>query len=169
MIRGEKIYLRIVKQSDLALLESWNNNPDFQGEFNDFGLRPAGSLEKRFAEDGLLSARFGELLVVNDDDEVVGTVSYHQERCGPNEGSVRWRRGVFGLVLWEFLPADARERTVRDLAGALRGGLVADRQALAVGPIIGGKSTEVQTQIRALLAMQGVRRKDLIRLGLPAE
>ena len=45
---------------------------------------------------------------------------------GPNESSLLWQRGVFGLALWDFLPADARERTTRDLARAIRDDLVAD-------------------------------------------
>ena len=94
MIRGEKIYLRTVKQADLALLESWNNNPHVNGEYNDFGFRPAGSVEKRFAEDGLIGARIGQLLVVNYDDEIVGMVSYHQQRYGPNDGSVVYNIGI---------------------------------------------------------------------------
>lgn len=94
MMRGDKIYLRPVKQSDLALLESWNNNPHFNGEFNNFGLRQAGTLEKRFAGEGLIGPRFGELLVVNYDDEIVGEVSYHQERYGPNDGSTVYNIGI---------------------------------------------------------------------------
>jgi RimJ/RimL family protein N-acetyltransferase len=94
MIRGEKIYLRPVKQSDLALLESWNNDTSIEGEYNAFGLRPVGTVEKRFAEDGLIGARSGELLVINYDDEVVGMVSYHQVRYGPNDGSVVYNIGI---------------------------------------------------------------------------
>lgn len=94
MIRGEKVYLRPVKQTDLALLEAWNSDPDHDGEFNNFGFRATGSLEKRFAEDGLIGPRIGELLVVNYDNEIVGSVSYHQERYGPNEGSTVYNIGI---------------------------------------------------------------------------
>jgi aminoglycoside 6'-N-acetyltransferase len=86
--------LRPVKQTDLALLEAWNNDPYIQGEYNDFGFHPVGSLERRFAEDGLINTRIGQLLVVNYDDEVVGLVSYHQERYGPNDGSVVYNIGI---------------------------------------------------------------------------
>ena len=89
MLRGEKIYLRTVKQADLALLESWNNDPHVDGEYNNFGLRAAGSVGKHFAEDGLISARIGSLLVINYDNEIVGVVSYHQQRYGPNDGGTR--------------------------------------------------------------------------------
>lgn len=88
---------------------------------------------------------------------------------GPNEGSVRWQRGIFGLALWDFLPEDAREWTARDLAGALRDSLVADRQAAAARPVFGGKSAEARMQIRALLEKHGARPADLARIGLSAE
>src|SRR6185312_13578482 len=67
---------------------------------------------------------------------------------GPHEGSVLWQRGVFGLAVWDFLPADARELTTRDMAGAIRDGLVADRQATALTRIFNAKSAETRTLIR---------------------
>ncbi len=88
---------------------------------------------------------------------------------GPNESSVLWQRGVFGLALWDFLPADARERTTRDLARAIREDLVTDRQATAVTGMFGTKSADTRAQIRALLERQGLRPADLARIGLPAE
>ena len=60
-------------------------------------------------------------------------------------------------------------RALPRMAWALwRDGLVSDRQALAVVPIIGGRSAEARTQIRALLAKQGVPPDDFARIGLPA-
>ncbi len=88
---------------------------------------------------------------------------------GPNESSVLWQRGVFGLALWDFLSADAREWTTRDLARAMREDLVADRQAMAVAGMLGAQSADARTQIRALLERQGLRPADLARIGLPAE
>ncbi|MGD9614945.1 MAG: O-antigen ligase family protein [Alphaproteobacteria bacterium] len=88
---------------------------------------------------------------------------------GPNEGSVLWQRGVFGLALWAFLPSDARERTMRDLARAIRERLVADPQAAAVRPIFAAKSAETRAQMRVLLERHGLRSDDLGRIGLRAE
>ncbi len=93
MIRGEKVYLRPVKQTDLALMESWNDDPNHDGEFNNFGFHATGALEKRLAEDGFIGSRRGTLLVVNY-DEIVGSVSYHQERYGPNDGSAVYNIGI---------------------------------------------------------------------------
>lgn len=88
---------------------------------------------------------------------------------GPNESALLWQRGVFGLALWDLLPADARERTARDLARAIREELVADRQATAVGVMFDAKSADARTQIRDLLEKQGLRPADLARIGLPAD
>ena len=94
MIQGEKIRLRVVTQADLALLEAWANDSQVHSEYGAFGLRPAGSYERRFAEDGLLSMRFGQLLVVTHDDTPVGSVNYLQIGYGPNEGSKAYNIGI---------------------------------------------------------------------------
>ena len=107
-------------------------------------------------------------LIARDDPASVLAALRLSWLTGPNEGGVQWQRGVFGLALWDFLPGDARDRTARDLAGALRGGLVADRQAVAIAPMIADKSAEGRAQIRALLEKQGVPPADLARIGLPA-
>lgn len=94
MIQGEKIRLRIVTQTDLPLLNAWSNDLQVNSEYNSFGLQPAGSIERGFAEEGLLSSRSGQLLVIAHDDAPVGIVSYHQERHGPNEGSIAFNIGI---------------------------------------------------------------------------
>jgi O-antigen ligase len=88
---------------------------------------------------------------------------------GPNEGRVLWQRGMFGLALWDFLPIDAREQTIRDVARAMLQRLVADRQITAVKAIFTAKSAEARAQIRALLEKHGLQPADLARVGLPAE
>jgi len=94
MIQGEKLRLRVVTSADLALLASWKNDPGFYSEYDDFGLRGAGTLEKRFAESGLLDSHYGVLLVVASNDEVIGRVDYHQVKYGPNEGSTAYNIGI---------------------------------------------------------------------------
>jgi O-antigen ligase len=88
---------------------------------------------------------------------------------GPHEGSVLWQRGVFGLAVWDFLPADAGELTTRDIARAIREDLVADRQLTAVTGILGAKPAETRALIRALLERQGLSPADLARIGLSAD
>ena len=94
MIQGEKIRLRVVTQADLALLNAWANDLQVQSEYGSFGLHPAGSLERGFAEDGLLSSQYGQLLVVTHDDAPVGLVDYHRVGYGPNEGSRAFNIGI---------------------------------------------------------------------------
>ena len=88
---------------------------------------------------------------------------------GPNEGSVRWRRGVFGLALWEFLPGTRATGPFATLPARCATASSPIGRRLAVMPVIGGKSAEARTQIRALLAKQGVPPADFARIGLPAE
>jgi RimJ/RimL family protein N-acetyltransferase len=94
MLQGEKIRLRIVTHADLALIEAWANDLRVHSEYGDFGLRRSGGFEQAFADDGLLGARLGELMIVLPNDEVVGLVSYHQVGYGPNEGSRAYNIGI---------------------------------------------------------------------------
>jgi Ser/Thr protein kinase RdoA (MazF antagonist) len=118
MIRGEKIYLQTVKQSDLALLESWNNNSDFNGEYNDFGFRPAGSSEKRFADDLLVQAaqvirRYHDITagsVLAQDHEIVA----HHE-LGPHN-TLFQENWLVGFIDWDDASPGTR---LRDLANAV--------------------------------------------------
>ena len=94
MIPGTLINLRQVTPDDLGLLEDWNGDPDFAGEFNYFGLRPAGTYAQRFAEEGMLSERHGTLLIVLLDGTPIGDMSYHQVAYGPNAGGRVYNIGI---------------------------------------------------------------------------
>ena len=94
MIQGERVNLRVVTATDLALLTTWMNDLNFNSEYNIFGLRRADTIEKRFAENGLLSVQGGELLIVLPNDTIIGNLSYHQVRYGPNEGSIAYNIGI---------------------------------------------------------------------------
>lgn len=94
MLQGNKLRLRVVTRNDLKQLEAWNNDWKFQSSFNTFDLKPSGSLEQRFNEDGLISSRYGTLVVVTFDDTIIGDVSYHQVHYGPNEGSMAYNIGI---------------------------------------------------------------------------
>ncbi|HLZ62393.1 MAG TPA: GNAT family protein [Ktedonosporobacter sp.] len=97
MIQGENICLRPVTRDDLELLEKWEHDPSALSEYNYFGMRAPGSLERRFAEDGLLTAWHGDLLVVTPTGEIAGNVDYRRESYGPNEGSIVYNIGI-GLI-----------------------------------------------------------------------
>src|ERR1700730_11910281 len=60
-------------------------------------------------------------LVTSQPDKEVIAAWLMSSVTGPNERTVMWQRGVFGLLLWQALPPDARRRTIGDLAGAIQG------------------------------------------------
>ena len=95
MLYGDNVYLRPFTSADLPLFDQWANDLAFNSEFNSFGLERSGALEAGFAQAGLLDAPQGMLVVVlRDGDVVVGDVSYHQVRYGPNEGSRAYNIGI---------------------------------------------------------------------------
>jgi|SRR5579883_891747 RimJ/RimL family protein N-acetyltransferase len=98
MLQGAKVYLRPVRQDDLPGLAAQTNDISVITEYNFFNLRQENEREKRFQEDGLLSAQYGTLIVVaRDGDQVVGNVSYHPVRYGPNDGSLAYNFGIIIL------------------------------------------------------------------------
>jgi hypothetical protein len=85
--------------------------------------------------------------------------------AGPNEGRVMWQRGVFGLLQWEELPQDARQRTITDLSGAL-GTSIEDPNLSPAKNILSEKPAETRQDIAALLRSSGVPASEISRLGL---
>lgn len=94
MIRSNRVQLRPVKRSDLEILAEHVNDLDFKGEYNDFGLRDTEYFEQAFAQDGMLNPQNSTLVVTIQDDQVIGTVSYHMVRYGSNEGSRAYNIGI---------------------------------------------------------------------------
>lgn len=94
MLRGEKIYLRLLTQADLPIFAAWRNDLAYLSEFNSFGLHWSGELAKGWQENGLLGTRYGMLAIVTYDEQVTGDVSYHQQRYGPNDGSIAYNIGI---------------------------------------------------------------------------
>ena len=82
MLRGTLIDLRPIAESDLALLETWAADPDYDGEFNTFGLNRPDQTRRAFAEHGYLADDRGKLLVATRAGEVVGDVGYRLVKHG---------------------------------------------------------------------------------------
>lgn len=100
MLRGERVWLRPVEREDLSFLDVRSNDPDVVSSYNMFGLTPRhGGMIQGFNERGLLDDRMGTLVVLTVEGERAGTVSYHQQRYGPNTGSMCYNIGI------ELLPA----------------------------------------------------------------
>jgi len=85
---------------------------------------------------------------------------------GPNEGSVMLQRAIFGLLQWEVLPAESRQRTIGDLAKALLETAVQDTEINPARNVLAGKSEEVRREIADRLSAAGVVATELARMGL---
>ncbi len=82
MLRGILIDLRPVTEEDLSLLEAWDADSEYDGEYNTFGLSPAGQTRRSFAEHRFLADDHGKLLAVSRTADVVGEVSYRVVKHG---------------------------------------------------------------------------------------
>jgi hypothetical protein len=85
---------------------------------------------------------------------------------GPNEGSVMLQRGIFGILVWETLPPDARKRVIDDVAGAILGTPVGDSELNAVKNVLSEKSVDIRQEIAGLMQAGSVPAIQLARLGL---
>ena len=94
MIRGELVDLRPIAASDLDRLEDWMAEPEYAGEFNTFGLHPAGVFRRGFAEHGYLTDERGTLLIVTKGDEFAGDISYRRAGYGPGTGNNAFELGI---------------------------------------------------------------------------
>ncbi len=82
MLYGEHVDLRPIAEDDLDRIEAWETDPNYHGEYNSFGLRPAGGLRRAFAQHAYLTDDHGELLVLNKAVEAVGVVGYRVVKHG---------------------------------------------------------------------------------------
>jgi hypothetical protein len=108
----------------------------------------------------------GTRLVARDSyDKVLGALAM-SSLTGPNEGGVMLRRGTFGLVQWEVLPADARRRVIADLAGAILQTAVQDIEIAPAKNILSVKAADTRREIAALLQAEGLSAAQLATMGL---
>jgi len=85
---------------------------------------------------------------------------------GANQGDVMSQRGILGLLKWEILPPDVRRRVVADIAGAILGNTIANRERNVVERILEIKSPGTRREIVALFRAEGLAARDLARIGL---
>ena len=93
-IQGQRVGLRPVAQSDIAVLDAWTNDQAIQGGYNMFGLEPENGAMAGFQARGLLDDDHGTLMIVTLDGAIVGLMSYHVVRYGPNSGSRAYNIGL---------------------------------------------------------------------------
>ena len=95
MLRGERVYLRPVRQEDLPLLAERANDLAYLTEYNFFGLSPNDQMEQGFREDGLLGVEHGTLIVATcEADENAGDISYRRVWYGPGAMSAAYNIGI---------------------------------------------------------------------------
>jgi aminoglycoside 6'-N-acetyltransferase len=94
VIRGERVGLRPVIQSDIVVLDSWTNDVAVNSSYNMFGLEPMHGHGSGFQARGLLDDSQGTLMIVTLAGEIVGGMSYHEVRYGPNIGSRAYNIGL---------------------------------------------------------------------------
>ena len=78
---------------------------------------------------------------------------------GPNEDYIMVQRGIFGLSVWEDLPADLKKRVAVDLTAEKDPGNPNFRG------VVSSKSQEVRNELRTALLAEGLPPKDVERLG----
>jgi hypothetical protein len=78
---------------------------------------------------------------------------------GPNEDYIMVQRAIFGLSVWEELPADLKKRVVADLSA----------EKITDNPnfrgVVSGRPQEVRNELRTALLAEGLPPKDVERLG----
>lgn len=102
--------LRPVEAHDLDLVTSVNRDPRLAGTSSWFGFGSDRSRREQFDENGFLSDTKG-MLIVEDQGEAVGAVSWHEVSYGPGPGSNCWNIGV-------WLHPDGRGRGIGTTAQA---------------------------------------------------
>jgi aminoglycoside 6'-N-acetyltransferase len=93
-IQGQRVGLRPVVESDIAMLDSWVNDLALQGGYNMFGLEPENGAMAGFQARGLLDDDHGTLMIVTLEGAIVGSMSFHVVRYGPNSGSRAYNIGL---------------------------------------------------------------------------
>lgn len=94
MIRGELVDLRPMVVADIEHGERTANDPDYNGEYGSFAFAGAGSVRRRFEDDGYLSHDHGRLIVVDKAGETVGGVSYIAIFHGPPPANRVYNIGI---------------------------------------------------------------------------
>lgn len=86
------VRLREVTEADLPLLDAWERDPEFRGEFNDFGQPPQDNHE-RLAK-GFIDSMHGTLIIETEQGEPIGTVDWRPVMYGPPPDSMAYQFGI---------------------------------------------------------------------------
>ena len=76
MLHGERIELRLVRESDLDTLYELLTNLDSRGNYFPLGVMSEPTLRAAFSEKGFWDREEGMLLMVDHDAQIVGEIEY---------------------------------------------------------------------------------------------
>lgn len=76
MLKGERVTLRPVRESDLDSFWRYHTDIANRGPYFPLGVMSETALRKQFAEDGFWSRDEGMLLITADDDRMVGSIEW---------------------------------------------------------------------------------------------
>jgi RimJ/RimL family protein N-acetyltransferase len=74
------------------VLDAWERDPEFRGEFNDFG-QPLPDNTERFAR-GFIDSMHGTLLIESGAGDPIGTVDWRPVMYGPPPDSMAYQFGI---------------------------------------------------------------------------
>ena len=83
---------------------------------------------------------------------------------GPNEGALMYQRGVFGLLIWDFLSLEERKLTVEQIARAMVETPIGDNDLASARNALSQQSTQARAEIAGL--MRAESEAQATRLGL---
>jgi RimJ/RimL family protein N-acetyltransferase len=87
--------LRAPQIADAAVLERQNVGPEESGEHNWHGFRPPGHYARRISQGEVIRDDGGLLVVVDDEGQVVGDVSWIRVSNGPPPHGYGWNIGIW--------------------------------------------------------------------------
>jgi [ribosomal protein S5]-alanine N-acetyltransferase len=96
MIKGSKITLRAVRETDLETLFALSSDISNRGEYFPHDFHSETSFKKDFQENGLWTGTGGQLLICDKDEQIVGTVFVYGVQSyfnGPEIGYILFNEG----------------------------------------------------------------------------
>ena len=76
MLKGERIALRPVHESDLGRLYRFHQDISSRGSYFPIGVMAEPAFQKQFRETGFWGDHDGMLLIVGDEDEIIGHIEF---------------------------------------------------------------------------------------------
>lgn len=91
MIRGDNIHLRLAREEDLPEMAELINDVEAAGDFWPVTLVPEPTLRRRYEDNGLWGEDFGQLLICDADDRVLGEILVFKTASYMSELEIAYR------------------------------------------------------------------------------